>query len=107
VIGDILSVEQAAELLQLTSPTVRQMASRGIIPGRRYGKLWRFSLKQLIAHVEAGDPCPSTNAEAPRTTGVDSHSAVSAFNNLREQPREKPQKSMRRPFGVVPGGKQN
>src|ERR1700675_3250494 len=81
--GDaILSVEEAAEFLRLTPPTVRQMASRAVLPGRRIGKLWRFSRQQLIDFIEAGNPCLSTNVPAPRTTGVDSRSAATAFDNL-------------------------
>jgi excisionase family DNA binding protein len=63
VSSDILNVEQAAELLQLTPPTVRQMASRRIIPGRKLGgKYWRFSTRQLFAWVrnEPIGPSPTT-----------------------------------------------
>ena len=51
---DILDVEEAAELLQLSAPTVRQMADRKLLPGRQLGKLWRFSRRQLIEFIEAG-----------------------------------------------------
>jgi excisionase family DNA binding protein len=86
---DILTVEQAADLLHLTPPTVRQMASRNQLRGRRLGKLWRFSRAKLIEFIEAGEPQPMPNACGTRniTSGVDSLSAIEAFNNLREQPR--------------------
>lgn len=102
---DILTVEQAAELLHLTPPTVRQLASRGLIPCKRYGRLYRFSKEQLVAQVKAGDPCPSTNAAAPTTTGVDSRSASDAFSNLPSRRTAKPPKSTKRSFALVSGGK--
>ena len=102
---DILTVEQAAELLHLTPPTVRQMASRNLLPGRRIGKLWRFSRRKLVEFIEAGNPCPSTNAADPVTSGVDSRSVVDAFNNLPARRTAKPPKSTSTGFRVVSGGK--
>ena len=103
--GDILDVEQAAEFLRLTPPTVRQMASRNLLPGRRIGKLWRFSRRKLVEFIEAGNPCPSTNDAVPLITGVDSPSAVAAFNNLPERRTAKPLKNTKSGFRVVSGGK--
>jgi excisionase family DNA binding protein len=102
---DILDVDQAAKLLRLTAPTVRQMASRNLLPGRRLGKLWRFSRKKLIEFIEAGNPCLSTNAETPRTTGVDSLSVAAAFSNRQERPTGRKPKNTSTGFKVVPGGK--
>ena len=102
---EILDVEQAAEFLHLTPPTVRQMAARNLLPGRRIGKLWRFSRRKLVEFIEAGNPCPSTNDAAPLITGVDSPSAVAAFSNLPERRIAKPPKSTKYGFRVVSGGK--
>lgn len=103
--NDILSVEEAAELLRLTPPTVRQMASRNLLPGRRLGKLWRFSRRKLVEFIEAGNPCPSINGEVPSTTGVDSRSVSDGFNNLLEAPTGKRPKNTNTGFKVVSGGK--
>jgi excisionase family DNA binding protein len=102
---DVLTPEQAAELLHLPVAAVRQLASRGLIPCKRYGRLYRFSKEKLIAQVQAGDPCPSTDAKAPRTSGVDSSSVVAAFNNLAEPPIARRRKSTKPSLGLVSGGK--
>lgn len=105
VADEILNVAQAAELLHLTEPTVRQMASRNLLPGRRLGKLWRFSRRKLVEFIEAGNPCPSTNAEALRTSGVDSLSVAAAFSNRQEPTTGRRPRNTRSAFGVVSGGK--
>jgi excisionase family DNA binding protein len=65
--ADVLTVDQAAELLQLSAPIVRQLASRSELPGRRMGKrtgfAWRFSRKQLIEFVEAGERVKTRGVE--------------------------------------------
>lgn len=53
---DILTAQEAAELLRLNPYTVKQKALKGEIPGRKMGRggsaRWRFSRRQLIAWVE-------------------------------------------------------
>ena len=102
---EILTVEQAADFLHLTPPTVRQMACRELLPGRRIGKLWRFSRKKLVEFIEAGNPCLSTNVAAPLTTGADSRSVVDAFNSLVEQRIVKQPRSTSSGLRVVSGEK--
>jgi len=43
----ILTLEQAAEMLQLSPRTVQRMVSKGKMPGRRIGGQWRFDREQL------------------------------------------------------------
>lgn len=43
----ILTLDQAAELLQLSPRTVQRMVSKGKMPGRRIGGQWRFDRDQL------------------------------------------------------------
>jgi excisionase family DNA binding protein len=106
--SEILTVEQAADLLHLTAPTVRQMASRALLPGRRIGKLWRFSRKKLVAFIKEGNPtCLSTNGAAPRITGVDSRSVVEGFSNLPARTTGRPPKSMNTDFRAASGEKRN
>jgi excisionase family DNA binding protein len=56
---DILTVDEAAQLLRIPPRAVREQARRGDLPARRLGRTWRFSRKALVAWVESGN----TNAE--------------------------------------------
>jgi excisionase family DNA binding protein len=44
------SAAQVAQFLRISKPTVIAAARRGELPGRRVGKQWRFSCKEL-AHM--------------------------------------------------------
>ena len=46
---DVLTPEQAAELLQVAEAEVVELAEEGKLPGRRIGDRWRFSRPALIA----------------------------------------------------------
>jgi excisionase family DNA binding protein len=46
---EVLTSEQAAELLQVTAEEVVALAEEGTLPGRRIGAQWRFSRPALIA----------------------------------------------------------
>ena len=45
---DVLTGEQLAELLQVDVQTVRALAARGEIPGRKIGREWRFSRRAVL-----------------------------------------------------------
>jgi excisionase family DNA binding protein len=45
---DVLTAEQLAELLQVDVKTVRALAARGELPGRRLGRHWRFSRDAVL-----------------------------------------------------------
>ncbi|MFH1150536.1 MAG: helix-turn-helix domain-containing protein [Actinomycetota bacterium] len=47
-VKDILTVNDAAELLGVSPYTVRKHARQGLIPGRKIGKEWRFSHDSLL-----------------------------------------------------------
>lgn len=49
---DILTVEQAAEFLQLSRAGVYKLLKRGDIPAARVLDRWRFSRRQLLAWIE-------------------------------------------------------
>lgn len=53
---EVLTVEQAAALLQLSPKTVKRLAQRGGVPGRRVGNQWRFPRGALMDWVAGGDP---------------------------------------------------
>ena len=46
---EVLTLAQAAELLQVTEDAVRELADRGDLPGRTVGGEWRFSRDALLA----------------------------------------------------------
>jgi excisionase family DNA binding protein len=45
---EVLTDEQAAELLQVESATVRTLTESGELPGRKLGEEWRFSRAALL-----------------------------------------------------------
>lgn len=49
---EILSLEEAAELLNVHRTTLTKYAELGEIPGNRIGRCWRFSRKMLEAWLE-------------------------------------------------------
>lgn len=51
---DVLTVEQAAELLQVEPDAVRALAESGELPGRRIGEEWRF-LRAAVLGWLGGD----------------------------------------------------
>jgi len=48
---EILTTEEAAELLRLSPYAVRDMARKGLLPARKVGKGWRFYKRDLVAWV--------------------------------------------------------
>jgi excisionase family DNA binding protein len=55
---EVLSSEQAAQLLQVEEKLVVQLAEAGELPGRKLGKAWRFSQTALIAWLSTIGPRP-------------------------------------------------
>ena len=44
---DVLTVNDVAALLELNPYTVKEYARRGILPGRKLGRTWRFLRPEL------------------------------------------------------------
>jgi len=44
---DVLTVDDVASLLELKPYTVKEYARRGILPGRKLGRTWRFLRPEL------------------------------------------------------------
>jgi excisionase family DNA binding protein len=44
---DVLTVDDVATLLELKPYTVKEYARRGILPGRKLGRTWRFLRPEL------------------------------------------------------------
>lgn len=55
---EILTLKEAADLLQVPSRVVREAASKGEIPGRRIARQWRFSRYALHQWL-SGKAAPS------------------------------------------------
>jgi excisionase family DNA binding protein len=53
---EVLTVEQAAELLQVGSDDVRALADAGELPGRRIGDEWRFLRRAVLAWLGGSEP---------------------------------------------------
>ncbi len=47
--GEVLDLQDAAELLRVPVQAVRALAQEGGLPGRRIGEEWRFSRTALLA----------------------------------------------------------
>ena len=54
--ADVLTLEEAAALLKLPRDTVRSRAEAGDLPGRRFGKEWRFARVAVLAWLADGEP---------------------------------------------------
>ena len=50
---EVLTLEEAADLLRLGEAAARAAAEAGEIPGRRIGGRWRFSRRRLLEWLEA------------------------------------------------------
>jgi excisionase family DNA binding protein len=50
-VREVLTVEQAAELLQLPADRIRALARDGKIPAGKVGNHWRFSRRALLRLV--------------------------------------------------------
>lgn len=48
---EVLTVEEAAELLRLKPEQIRILARQGKIPGGKVGETWRFSRRALLRMV--------------------------------------------------------
>jgi excisionase family DNA binding protein len=53
--NDVLTLEEAAKLLKLPLEVVRARAEEGDLPGRRFGKEWRFARTALLDWLAQGD----------------------------------------------------
>jgi len=52
---EVLTLEEAAALLKLPADTVRSRAEEDDLPGRRFGKEWRFARIAVLAWLADGN----------------------------------------------------
>jgi excisionase family DNA binding protein len=50
---EIMTASQVAALLQIHLRTVHRLSRQGVLPGRRIGRRWRFSRREVIALVSS------------------------------------------------------
>jgi len=87
---EILTLQQAADLLQISERTIQRMLKRGEIPGTQIGGQWRFDRDQLRALVRGEwNPEPDQVALAERESlfwGVD---IPQAFLDIQQEARKR------------------
>ena len=63
----ILTVEQAAEKLQLTPKTLRKLLKEGKMPGRKVGRAWRVvetDIERWVGGEQMVQPIPVSEVQA-------------------------------------------
>lgn len=54
-VDEVLTLEEVAAFLKLPEDAVRSRAEAGDLPGRRFGKDWRFARTAVLAWLADGD----------------------------------------------------
>lgn len=55
----LLTTDEVARLLRISTETVRQLAASRKLPGRKIGRAWRFPHAAIVSYVNRGIPaCP-------------------------------------------------
>jgi excisionase family DNA binding protein len=52
---EVLTLEEVAKLLKVPAEAVRSRAEEGELPGRRFGKQWRFARTAVLAWLADGE----------------------------------------------------
>ncbi|KLR61497.1 DNA-binding protein, excisionase family [Actinobacteria bacterium IMCC26207] len=52
--AEVLTAEEAADLLRVSTKTVLTLARDGALPGTKVGRAWRFLRTDLVAFVHEG-----------------------------------------------------
>jgi excisionase family DNA binding protein len=55
VADEVLTLDEVAKLLKVPVDAVRSRAEEGELPGRRFGKDWRFARTAVLAWLANGD----------------------------------------------------
>jgi excisionase family DNA binding protein len=59
--SDILTVEEAAELLKIPRSSVYKLAQEGKIPAKKVGRHWRFHRQTIVNWIMDTSPSPVVN----------------------------------------------
>ena len=55
IVDEVLTLEEIARLLKVPPDAVRSRAEEGELPGRRFGKEWRFARNAVLAWLADGE----------------------------------------------------
>jgi excisionase family DNA binding protein len=61
----VLDVRECAAFLRISEQTVRSLARRGELPGRKIGKGWRFSQEALLEWLNTHKSTPAGQNPPP------------------------------------------
>lgn len=61
--AEVLTTEEAAELLRVSTKTILALARDGALPGEKVGRAWRFLRADLLGYLH-GDRRRQTEAAA-------------------------------------------
>jgi excisionase family DNA binding protein len=71
-VGDeVLTLPEVANLLKIPADAVRSRAEEGELPGRRFGKEWRFARTAVLAWLADGEARKQGRASAADSTRHD------------------------------------
>jgi excisionase family DNA binding protein len=88
--SEILTLQQAAEMLQISERTIQRMLKAGEIPGAQIGGQWRFDREQLLAMVRGEwKPEPDQVEMAERESLVLGVEIPQAFLDLQQAARQR------------------
>ena len=62
VFDEVLTLDEVARLLKVPADAVRSRAEAGELPGRRFGKEWRFARMAVLAWLTGGEAQKKTKA---------------------------------------------
>ena len=104
--GQILTIEQAAEMLQLNPQVVRQYLREGKLPGAKIGRHWRIVEDKLSAFMRASHlgiaGASSDMTRIARDPEPGSYAAREAWLLLSQEERER---RVNAAYGMCAGGK--
>ena len=87
---EILTLQQAAAMLQISERTLQRLLKSGEIPGTQIGGQWRFDRDQLRAFVRGEwKPAPDQVALAERESLALGVEIPQAFLDLQQAARER------------------
>jgi excisionase family DNA binding protein len=87
---EILTLQQAADMLQISERTIQRMLKKGEIPGTQIGGQWRFDREQLRALVRGEwKPEPDQVEMAERESLVLGVEIPQAFLDLQQAARQR------------------
>lgn len=54
--AEVLTADEAASLLRVSTKTVLALARDGVLPGEKVGRAWRFVRSDLLRHLRGQGP---------------------------------------------------